>query len=133
MQERRVLPTVANRRVAIHEAGHCAAAVWLRFPILYVSISGGNPHLRRGGSSSVKLERLAIVCLAGPAAERAFFGSVPNGCDATDERMAFDFLMRHLFFAPPDKVEPWLRHARDVAGRLVRSPWGRWHVTKIAD
>jgi hypothetical protein len=123
---------VTLKREAVHEAGHCAACIWLGFPILHVSI-GERAYLRRGGSSSAKLQRLAVVCLAGPAAEKAFFGSVPKGCCVTDERMAFDFLMRHLFYAPPDKVEPWLRHARGVAGRLVRSPWGKWHINVIAD
>src|SRR5690348_8945705 len=40
-----------------------------------------------------------------------------------------DFLARGFASA---EIEDQLARCKDVAARLVRSPWGRWHIKRIA-
>jgi hypothetical protein len=120
-----------RKREAYHEAGHAAAALAFGIPIVAVSI-GDRPHLHRGTyrpRNVLELERLVTLCLAGPEAERAFFGSAGYCGDGTDQRMACSFLARG--FAPAE-IEAQLAHCRDMAARLVRSRWGCWHIKRLA-
>jgi hypothetical protein len=105
-QQRRVLPTAASRRVAIHEAGHCAAAVAFAIPIISVTVLD-RPRLHRGTYRPrcfmAGLERIVTLCLAGPEAERAFCGPITDGSDGTDRRMAREYLLCRF---APSEIEP---------------------------
>jgi hypothetical protein len=78
--------------VAIHEAGHCAAAIPFSIPVISVTIVGDRPHLRRGryrpACPIAGLHRLVTLCLSGPEAERVFCGPITDGGDTADRRMA---------------------------------------------
>jgi hypothetical protein len=127
------LTTETTRREAIHEAGHATAAILYGIPIIAVTITGDRPHLHRGDYRPARsidgLARIVTLCCSGPAAEEYFCGSVLDGCIVTDLRMARGYLAQRLV---PDQVETQLAHCRDMAARLVRSRWGRWHIKRIA-
>ena len=58
-----------------------------------------------------------MLCLAGPEAEALFCGSVGDGCDATDNRMARGYLGKHYSEAELDRQ---LARIRGWARRLVQ-------------
>jgi hypothetical protein len=123
-----------SRRAAVHEAGHVAAAVAFGIPIIAVTIADDRPHLHRARYRpqcfSVGLRRLVTLCLSGAEAERYFCGPIPDGADTTDRRMAREYLSRR--FATYE-IETQIAHCQDTAARMARSPWGQWHITRIAD
>jgi hypothetical protein len=88
-----------RERCAFHEAGHAAAALAYGIPIVAVTIAAETPHLHRAhyrASHDLGLETLVTLCLAGPAAEELFFGSIEDGGDQGDYAMAREYLSRHL-------------------------------------
>ncbi|MEM1313974.1 MAG: AAA family ATPase, partial [Pseudomonadota bacterium] len=81
-----------KRRLAVHEAGHTAAAFWLpgADPLYKVTIIprgrslGGTHMLAEGERHMLDEDHLSVqlsILLAGRAAERAFLGSVSSGAD----------------------------------------------------
>ena len=64
-------PHVSFReRCAIHEGGHCVAAITFGVPILSVSLDPPNMHRGRyTAEHAFGLECLTVLCLAGIAAE----------------------------------------------------------------
>jgi hypothetical protein len=58
-------------RIAIHEAGHATAALIYNIPIVRVSIDGADAGL----------EWMAALCLASPASEEMFCGSIEGDSD----------------------------------------------------
>lgn len=89
-------PTERERN-AYHEAGHTVAAVVYGVPILYVTVAEHDAHLQRGGYQQqldLSVEALAVISLAGPAAERLFFGEAPASAIARDLQMAQNFLAK---------------------------------------
>ena len=71
-----------SERAAYHEAGHCAAALAYGIPIISVTIDADIPHLHWGryrAQHDAGLECMARLCLARPAAETYFCGSIEDG------------------------------------------------------
>jgi hypothetical protein len=126
------------RRTALHESGHCVAALTFAIPIICVTIEHDDPHLQRGRyqpQHEARLESLCVLCLAGPEAERLFCGAIEPGTDAIDIAMARRHLARrHLArrFAPL-RVGAEMVRMRASAERLVRSEWARERIELIAD
>src|SRR5262249_1034671 len=86
-----------RRRTAILEAGHCAAALAFGIPIIHVTIDNDTPHLHRGAyraQHEAGLECMVTLCLAGPAAEAYFCGSIEPGTDRIDIEMSRRYLAR---------------------------------------
>jgi hypothetical protein len=86
-------------RVAVHEAGHCAACVVFGIPIISVSISG-DPHMRRARwrapTGSIGIEAMAVLCLAGGEAENLLCGELADGGDDIDLEMARGYLAQRF-------------------------------------
>jgi hypothetical protein len=122
------------RRTALHESGHCVAAITFSIPVVYVSIDPATPHLQRGRyrpPHDAGLESLVVMCLAGPAAERLFCGAIEPGADRIDIEMAREHLARR--FAPLQIAAEIVR-LRGSAERLVSLPWAqRRRIELIAD
>ncbi len=82
------------RRAAIHEAGHAVACVLLGIPMVAVTITDGS-YLYRGRYRAPRhlgAQRLATMCLSGPAAEAALCGPITDGGDREDIAMARTYL-----------------------------------------
>jgi hypothetical protein len=127
------LPQGGFARIAVHESGHCVAALTYGVPIIHVTIAADGPHLFRDCFSmpaNLALESLCVLCLSGPAAEEYFCGRVNDGGDETDYDMAREYLAR----AGCDTltVEAGIKQARDGADRLVRTPWAEQRIRVIA-
>jgi hypothetical protein len=121
---------------AFHEAGHAVAALHFRIPIIGVvldALDGDTPHFHRGRYRCDDLfagaRNLATLCFAGPAAERFFCGAIIDGSELNDYAMAHAYMEKGLAGGP---VGGELGLARDAAGRLVASRWGRVRVRRIA-
>jgi ATP-dependent Zn protease len=110
-----------ERRRAYHEAGHTLAAVTLDISFVRVTIADDRPHLHRAGYHAPRqlgIQRLAMLCLAGPIAEEMFCGGVGDGCgDRIDQQMVREYLSEHYSDAELDRQ---LAHTRRLAHRLVR-------------
>jgi hypothetical protein len=127
------LDSYAERRICLHEAGHCTAALAFAIPVIYVSIDDAMPHLQRGRyrpPHDAGLETLVVMCLAGPAAEQLFCGSIEPGTDAIDLAMARQHLARG--FAPL-RIGAEMVRLRASAERLVRTAWARARIALIAE
>jgi hypothetical protein len=115
-----IAPPVLRR--AVHEAAHVAAAATYGVPVVSVTIGADNPHLERGRyrphSRRLGVEALAILCLAGGAAEEMIFGSADGG-DRIDVEMASPFL---LGVYTKSQLQREMNRARAGARRLVRTP-----------
>jgi hypothetical protein len=70
------------------------------------------------------------MCLAGPAAEEYFCGSIEDGADRIDYEMARRHLARR--FEPLFIAAEIARH-REAAERLVRTPWAEHRIRLIAE
>jgi hypothetical protein len=121
-----------RQRISFHEAGHTTAALVYNIPIITVSIDADVPHLHRGhyrAPANIGLERLVTMCLAGPAAERYFVGPITDGSDATDYRMAREYLSRKY-----DALEIGfqMNRLRDAADKLVSTEWARDRIERIS-
>jgi hypothetical protein len=122
-----------RERAAYHEAGHCAAAIAFGIPIIRVTIESKTPHLLRGhyrAQHDAGLECMATLCLAGPAAEGYFCGSIEDGADRIDIDMARQHLARRF---EPLRIAAEIARLRDAAERLVRTPWAQQRIEMIAD
>jgi hypothetical protein len=123
----------ALRRTALHEAGHATAALAFAIPIMSVSIDDAdNPHLLRGRYQpphDAGLESLVVLCLAGPAAEQLFCGSIEPGTDRTDIDMARRYLGQRL---GPLQLAAEIERHRASAERLVRTEWAQRRIAVIA-
>src|SRR6516225_10887606 len=94
-----VRPASLSERAAYHEAGHATAAMAYGIPIIRVTIKNETPHLLRGHyrpQHEAGLECMATLCLAGPAAEAYFCGSIEDGADRFDILMAREYLARQF-------------------------------------
>jgi hypothetical protein len=102
-----VTPRRTRKRVAYHEAGHAVACVLLRIPVVRVTIRpdrrglgavrwGDVTRMRipgmRGVSGVARVrairERLAVMALAGPAAQGILVGHLAVWCCCGDRRFA---------------------------------------------
>jgi hypothetical protein len=120
-------------RYAWHESGHAVAAITFAIPIICVSIEHDNPHLLRGHyrpPRDIGLETLCVLCLAGPEAERLFFGSIEPGTDSIDIEMVRKGLARRF---GPLRIGAEMMRMRGSAEALVRLPWARRRIELIAD
>jgi hypothetical protein len=114
-----------RQRTAYHEAGHAAAALTYGIPIIRVTIKNETPHLlvaTIGHSTTPRLECMATLCLAGPAAEAYFCGSIEDGADRIDIDMARQYLARRFH---PLRIAAEIARLRDAADRLMRTPQRR--------
>ena len=119
--------------MAVHEAGHAVAAITFAIPIISVSIDAATPHLhhaRYQPQHSAGLETLAVMFLAGPAAEQLFCGSIEPGTDRFDLAMAREHLARR--FAPL-RIGAEMVRLRGSAEALVSLLWARRRIELIAD
>jgi hypothetical protein len=122
-----------SERAAYHEAGHCAAALQFGIPIISVSIHADMPHLHRGryrAEHEAGLECMATLCLAGPAAEDYFCGSIEDGADRIDIEMARQHLARRF---EPLRIAAEIARLRDAAERLVRTPWAEQRIRLVTE
>ena len=120
------------RRTALHEAGHAVAAMTFAIPIISISIVAAVPHLRRARYQprhDAGLESLVVMCLAGPAAEQLFCGSIESDTDRTDIEMARRYLAQRL---QPVQIAAEMMRLRGSAERLVRLPWAQRRIERIA-
>jgi hypothetical protein len=95
-----------------------------------VTIADGRPHLHRGTywqRRDIAVESLAILCLAGPAAEELFYGAADDGSDDIDRAMARRYL-RYCF--ADSEIEYQMIRMRFAAERLVASE--RTRISTIA-
>jgi hypothetical protein len=122
-----------RQRCAMHEAGHCVAAITFGIPLVSVTIEH-RPHLHRAHyrapDADFGLESTVTLCLAGPEAEREFCGPITDDSDRADYEMAREYLARQL---NPLQVGAELVRFRDAAQRLVRSPWAQHRIHLLAD
>jgi ATP-dependent Zn protease len=124
------------RRVAYHEAGHVAVALRERISIRDVTIIPGEGYLglarnhhppsflraaEFGDLSSRHVESFALVCLAGGAAEKRFYGRYDHIGAATDYEAAADMLSRHAGSA--EEVSAWLKLQGVRARQVVELEW----------
>jgi hypothetical protein len=122
-----------RERTAVHESGHVVAALALGVPIISVSIDADIPHLHRARYQphhDAGLECMATLCLAGPAAEEYFCGSIEDGADRTDIEMAQRYLAQRL---EPVQIAAEMMRLRGSAERLVRTEWARRRIALITD
>jgi hypothetical protein len=116
-----------------HESGHVCAALVYGILVLSVTIDPP-PNLRRGAykaEHSCGLERLTVLCLAGPAAEEMFCGPITDGGDEPDLRMAREHLARSI--SNPLQAAAELSRCRAAAERLIRSAWAQQRIRLLAD
>jgi hypothetical protein len=126
-------PATMLQRTAYHEAGHCAAAIAFGIPIIRVTIVNETPHLLRGhyrAQHDAGLECMATLCLAGPAAEDYFCGSIEDGADRLDIEMVRQHLARRF---QPLRIAAEIARLRDAAERLVRTPWAEQRIRLVAE
>jgi hypothetical protein len=69
------------------------------------------------------------MCLAGPAAERCYVGTITDGSDQVDLAMARDYLARRLH---PVQIGAALARLQTAADSLVRTPWAKDRIRIIA-
>jgi hypothetical protein len=72
---------------------------------------------------------MATLCLAGPAAEAYFCGSIEDGADRIDIDMARQYLARRFH---PLRIAAEIARLRDAADRLMRTPWAQQRIEMIA-
>jgi hypothetical protein len=109
------------------------AALAFGIPIISVTIENGTPHLHRGryrAQHDAGLECMATLCLAGPAAEAYFCGSIQDGADRIDIDMARQYLARRF---EPLRIAVEIARLCDAAERLVRTPWAEQRIRLVAD
>jgi hypothetical protein len=121
-----------KQRTAIHEAGHCVAAVQLGVPVIGATIDPRRPHFTRDGfrrSRNLALEHLCLICLSGPAAEELFCGPIADAGDKLDLAQARAFIADgyNEFMRPYE-----LARLRNAAENLVRSHWARERIKRLA-
>jgi hypothetical protein len=121
---------IERHRRAIHESGHCVAALGWGVPIYRVSIEP--PEMRHSLWFSTldnsRLERLACIRLCGSAAERFFVGPVED--DAVDLKKAREYLAAAV---EPSEIGPELAWLRSQAASLMRTEFARKRVPLLAD
>jgi hypothetical protein len=128
-----VRPASLSERAAYHEAGHCAAALAFGIPIIHVTIDADIPHLHRGryrAQHAAGLECMVTLCLAGPAAEAYFCGSIDDGGDRIDIDMARQHVARRF---EPLRIATEIARLRDAAERLVRTAWAEQRIRLVAE
>jgi hypothetical protein len=124
---------------AYHEAGHAVAAIHLRVGIGRQGVSivpsegafgtchilksfSGNPELEITGRIRLGAEKMAIILLAGPAAQRNFrASSLRNYHGHSDRRWAIDLMDR--FVGSNRELEAYLNLLRIRAEQLVANPF----------
>ena len=121
-----------RERCAIHEAGHCVAAIVYGIKILSVGLDPPNMHRGRYTvEHTFGLECLTVLCLAGIAAEELFCGPIEDGGDEPDLRMAREHLARAI--ANPLRAVQELARCRAAAERLVSSKFAQERIAKLAE
>jgi len=104
----------------------------LAVPIIRVTIAADIPHLHRGhyrAPFDTGLECMATLCLAGPASELFFCGSITDGADRTDIATACEYLADYFDALT---IEARIKQARDATDRLVRTAWAQGRIRLIA-
>jgi hypothetical protein len=114
-----------RQRTVYHEAGHTAAALAYGIPIISVT-SIRIPRTCTGAG----LECMVTLCLAGPAAEAYFCGSIEDGADRIDIDMARRYLARRC-----DQLRIGAEIARlcDAAEHLVQTTWAQQRIRLVAE
>lgn len=117
----------------MHEASHATACQIYSLPILTVNIDSDQPEYRRARLNTLQkllqpdyLESCVVVCLAGGAGEKLFFGSILG--DSGDLVQARQHLSRRF---GPLEIGFQLARMRDAADALVRLEQQR--IRRIAD
>ena len=91
--------TEPERRCAFHESGHVLAAVRLGIPIKFVTIADWATSASRHPFGTITSARHLAAgggCVSPvQKPKRCFAASLAMGCDATDNRMACDYLSEH--------------------------------------
>jgi hypothetical protein len=109
------------------------AALAFGIPIIHVTIDNDTPHLLRGhyrAQHDAGLECMATLCLAGPAAEDYFCGSIEDGADRIDIDMARKYLARRF---EPLRIAAEIARLRDAAVRLLRTSWAEQRIRLVAE
>jgi cell division protease FtsH len=74
-------PATAERRTAVHEAGHAVAAIVLSLPLEWVDLDRGMTRLSQVELPLLEdISRELTMGLAARAAEEMIFGEASNGC-----------------------------------------------------
>jgi hypothetical protein len=79
------------------------------------------------------LEVVGVICFAGPASEELFCGPAPPGDDGGERRdyeMAYEHLQREVGAL---RLGLEFARLRDSARALVRTPWARSAIPKLAE
>ncbi len=137
MVRRESSPALSLRATAHHEAGHAVAAfhvgVKTRAILLFARdgspgrhsirsyLAGMRPGLGSSPRSQRRAEKVALLCLAGPAAQRRFN---PKGAHSypmeTDRRQAIDLLSR--FAESDEELRAYRRLIEARARRMIARP-----------
>lgn len=137
------------RARAYHEAGHCVAAILLRQPIRYVTITPGrcNEQLMLGrmvrriprGARTIEqrtAERKAelVIYYAGPFCEFDATGRVPEpSTTASDAKGAEDAISDLFPTATPEWLPGIRKHFQSVTGKLLRLGYAPLAVRYVAN
>jgi hypothetical protein len=120
-------------RACYHEAGHVVAGIVLGIPVKGTTIRYGEPYVRRRRryhpADTSKGLRLVVFCLAGPAAEERFCGTIEDGGDRGDLSDARRYLAQRL--AAP-QVDAAFARLQQLARRLVRKSAVRRRIRILA-
>jgi hypothetical protein len=136
------------KQITYHEAGHAVMALWLRCRFRHVSIipdenEGSEGHILQGKtadfdpeirdpSSEIRfhLERLAMVSLAGNAAECILTG---RKCK-TGSNSDFSHARDHLHYLAPseDEITPYFNWLRERTRIALLSRWNWFAVETLA-
>jgi hypothetical protein len=128
----------SQRRVAIHESGHCICANWFDPPIPIISATvEANPRAQVIISRYPRCETrgwdLAMFAQSGPAAEQFMCGQIDDLLDV--EMRHYEQAKRYLVadHYPSQNITAALACVRRSADWLVRTGWGQRGIRRVAE